>query len=84
MLYREGSVPLSSAADTFVVSGNDEVKIGEKRLEIHDEMLLIRNKEAVCGLHVCYVGVEGTEELVAEKALLVVEDRVLSSSGCFD
>lgn len=77
MLYCKGGVPLSSTADALVVSDDDEVKVGEKRLEVHDEMRLIRNEEAVCCLHVCYVCVEGVEKLVAEETFLVVEDGFL-------
>jgi hypothetical protein len=78
LLYCEGGAPLSSTADTFVVSGNDEVKIGVDCLQVHDEMVLVRDEKAVCCLHVCYVRLEGFEELVAEEALLLIEDEFLS------
>lgn len=77
LLNRLGRAPLCATADALVVSHNNQMKIGEQRLEVDGETLPICDEEAMCGLHVCYICFQAPVELVAEETLLLVENWVL-------
>ena len=82
LLHREGGAPLGAAADALVVSDDNEMQVGKERLQLNNETLPVGDKQPVCCLHVCNVGLERAEELVAKETLLLVEDGIFC--GGFD